>query len=124
MSGIEKALAIFGGGAKKKKQELVQQPPQKLVVRPQGGGLAVETTKRQLEIDGKVHEFTPRQLCNMIRYITQTIGEYKKMGNLYAVMLVPAMRKARRDVASLLEENFSIVWELDENGDSVFFVSS
>jgi hypothetical protein len=71
--------------------------------------------KKVITISGKEHKVDPRQLIRMIKNITQTIGEYKSQDNPYSAYVTSALRKARNDIASDLENSFSIHFSIDEN---------
>ena len=72
--------------------------------------------EQQFEVDFET-------LCAAIKHVTQTIGEYKRRSNAFATYVIPALRKARRDMVADLEQYFGIHYEVDENGRSRFFTT-
>jgi len=83
----------------------------------------VPASCRVIKVGGELFQIDPAQLMRMIKQITQTIGEYKAMENAYGRYIIPALRKARSDMVSDLENNFGIHWEIDASGSSRFFKS-
>ena len=88
----------------------------------------VETRRTYLQARAKIitvgggqFQVDADMLMRMIRQLTQQIGEYKDMDNIYSRYVIPSLRKARSDMVSDLERHFSIKWELDKQGQSVFY---
>ena len=78
---------------------------------------------KQIRKFGELVYLDPELLMRMIRRVTQNIGEYNDVDNVYAKYIVPALRKARGDMVSDLETHFRIHWRLDEQGRSDFYYS-
>lgn len=86
-------------------------------------GEMVQVRAKPIKIAGKTYNIDPRQLIRMIKQVTQTIGEYKDKDNPYANYVIGALRKARSDMVSDLEQHFGINWEIDEaSGRSIFYM--
>lgn len=102
-------IVIYNGPSKG--MQLTQRPRQ-----------LVEFRSKSLKIDGKLYKVNVKQLIRMIRYVTQTIGEYKNQDNPYASYVISALRKARANMVADLENHFNITWEIDEaTGRSIFY---
>jgi len=96
-----------------------QTPP--VVIEQRTQMVEVRRSTAVVRVMGENFEIDPSQFIRMIRQITQTIGEYKAMDNVYGRYVIPALRKARSDMVSDLENKFGIHWEIDSNGNSRFY---
>jgi hypothetical protein len=76
---------------------------------------------KSITVGGATFQVDADMLMRMVKQITQQIGEYKDMDNIYSRYVIPALRKARSDMVSDLERHFAIKWELDRQGQSVFY---
>jgi|SRR5581483_9031980 len=83
---------------------------------------SIISRQKRVIINGEKHEVDAYQLMRFIKRITQTIGEYKNTDVPFAAYVIPALRKARGDMASTLETHFNIHWQINDNGESEFFV--
>lgn len=81
----------------------------------------VEVRSKSLMVGKEKFDVDAPTLMAMIRNVTQTIGEYKGAGNAYAKYVVPGLRRTRQQIAADLQKYFNIKWELNEQGESVFF---
>jgi hypothetical protein len=91
-----------------------------LVVNNGARGQAIQVRAKEIMVAGKYRMVDPYQLMAMIKNVTQSIGEYKGMDNMFGDMVVGGFRKIRRDMVAQLEENFRIRWSLDDSGVSTF----
>jgi hypothetical protein len=83
----------------------------------------VQVRPRMLVIAGDKVQVTPQSLIRCIKRVTQNIGEYKDQDDVYAKVVIGALRKARGDLVSLLENEFHIHWQIDKRtGESHFFM--
>lgn len=85
------------------------------------GGSVIKVKTKEIIIDKAKYQVDAHQLMRMIRYITQSIGEYKDANHVYSAFVIGALRKARSDMASVLENEFHIHWTL-EDGQSIFYL--
>lgn len=86
-------------------------------------GSIVQVRTKELIIAGKKQKVDPHQLIRMIKRVTQNIGEYKSCEDVYSSVIVTALRKARGDLVSILETEFNIHWEINQDtGESNFFM--
>jgi hypothetical protein len=99
---------------------LTQQVPANRV-EDRGHMVTVRSEPKGIVVGGEEFATDAPTLMRMIRQVTQTIGEYKHMDNIYSRYVIPALRKARSDIVSDLERHFGIKWELNTQGHSVFF---
>lgn len=83
--------------------------------------ITIESRSKNVTIGHTTHALRPKQLCRIIMHTTQQIGEYKAMNNPYSAYVVNALRKARNDMVSDLETNFSIGHRIGNNGQSIFY---
>lgn len=85
-------------------------------------GIVLSIPSKTIKIDGNIVQVDIRELVRIIKYITQTIGEHKREGTVYAAYAIPALRKARCQAVSDLEKYFGITWKLNEKtNQSEFF---
>lgn len=90
---------------------------------PTTGLAQVQSRSKEIMIAGEKKKTNPQQLIRCIKRITQQIGEYKGTNDIYATVVVTALRKARGDFVSVLENEFHINWQIDPNtGVSVFYM--
>ncbi len=90
---------------------------------PTNGLAQVQFKSKELVIAGKKTKTNPQQLIRCIKRITQNIGEYKGVEDVYANVVVTALRKARGDLVSILESEFHINWQINpDTGESVFYM--
>lgn len=86
-------------------------------------GSLVQVRSRELMIGGKKVKVDPHQLIRLIKRVTQNIGEYKGLEDIYSTIVCGALRKARGDLVNILETEFHIHWNIDkESGESVFYM--
>lgn len=98
--------------------------------KPVSSGLAIHRShgmvqfqRKAITINGQTRDISAEQLMGMIKNITQTIGEYKKMDNPMKDYVIPGLRKIRRDMVNDLEHHFHIHWKIEEpSGECIFFV--
>lgn len=96
--------------------------PTSTVVENRGPMVQLQPGVELVKIDGTDFEVDAAQLIRMVRQVTQTIGEYKRVENAYGSYVIPALRKARSDIVSDLENTFGVHWEIDKStGQSIFF---
>ena len=87
------------------------------------GGAIVQVRSKEVMIAGVKRRVDPYQLIRCIRRVTQNIGEYKMMEDIYSAIIIGALRKGRGDLVSILENEFSIHWQIEENtGASSFYM--
>lgn len=89
---------------------------------PTTGLAQVQSRSKKVMLAGKKVEVNPQQLIRCIKRITQNIGEYKATDDVYSHAIVTALRKARGDLVSILENEFHINWQISDSGESVFFM--
>jgi hypothetical protein len=82
----------------------------------------IQTRKKSLAIEGKKFDVDPQTMMRMIKQVTRTIGEYKAMDNPMASYVTSGMRKSRDNIVADLQRYFGINWQLDEEGNSVFYM--
>lgn len=87
------------------------------------GGAIVQVRSKQIAIAGTKAKVDPYQLIRMIKRVTQNIGEYKICEDVYYAVIIGALRKARGDLVGILENEFGIHWQIDEEtGRSTFYM--
>jgi len=86
------------------------------------GGQMVKVRAKEIQVGGKLRNLDPYQLMGMIKSVTLTIGEYKRLDNAYSDFVLRGLRESRRNMISTLEEHFRIHWSVAENGDSQFYM--
>ena len=102
---------------------LVPRQNSDIVIHKKDNGAIVQIRTKEIAINGEKRKVDPYQLIRMVRRITQEIGSYKMDNNIAAEFMIRALRKARGDIVSMLEEEFSIKWQInEENGKSTFYV--
>lgn len=111
----------MGNLIKRTISSLVKSKQKSPVVKPTATGIVVEFPTKSIIINGEIHKVDPRQLMRLIKNVTQTIGEYKRQDNVFAAVVMGALRKARNDLVSQLESKFKISWQVDEDGQSKFY---
>jgi len=83
----------------------------------------VQVRSKELMIAGQKRKVDPYQLIRMIKRVTQNIGEYKDSDDVYSALICGALRKARGDLVTILESEFHIHWQINQDtGESVFFM--
>jgi hypothetical protein len=80
----------------------------------------IKSKRVSVVIAGKKHNVTREEIAREIKYITQTIGEYKDQSSIMSDIMVGALRKARADLVSLLETKFNVSWQLIDNQSEFF----
>lgn len=78
--------------------------------------------KREIVVCGEKTKVDAQSLMRNIKRITEHIGEYKYQDNLYSKIICGALRKARGDLVSILENEYNISWQVDNDGKSNFFM--
>lgn len=92
---------------------LVRQAPQ----------AAIQIRSKQVALGGRRIDVDPYQLIRVIKRVTQNIGEYKDLEDVYSTIICGALRKARGDLVNILESQFHIHWEVDATtGKSIFYM--
>jgi len=81
---------------------------------------AVRQEYKTISIGGQNFDIDAPTFIRMIKQITQAIGEYKRMDNVYSRYIIPSLRKSRSDMLSDLEQHFHVKWEIVD-GQSVFY---
>ena len=96
--------------------------PRTLVVKQRPRELVQYQTKRVV-IDKESYRIDAYALMQMIKKITQEIGEYKDSENPFSAYLISGLRKTRATIVQDLNTHFNIKWSLDDRGNSNFFAS-
>ncbi len=100
----------------------IAKPPEMMPIEVSAEGITIKIPTAKINVDGRLVDVDPRELIRIVKYITQSIGEYKRQGNLYAGYAVPALRKARSPVVADLERHFGITWRINtQSGVSEFY---
>lgn len=86
-------------------------------------GSVIQVRPREVMIAGEKVKVNPYELIRCIKRVTQNIGEYKEMDGIYSKVVIGALRKARGDLVSILENEFHVHWQIDKTtGESIFFM--
>lgn len=107
------------------KHEIVERKPSNDIVIHKGknGGAIVQVRNKEIMLAGERRKVDPYQLIRMIKRVTQEIGSYKSDDDVYATIVVRALRKARGDLVNILENEFGIHWQInDDTGASMFYM--
>jgi hypothetical protein len=80
----------------------------------------IQEALRTVTIAGETRSVDPQQLVRLIRRVTQTIGEYTGRDDIYSAIIAKALREARGELVTVLEDSFGVHWRI-ENGKSVFW---
>lgn len=121
------AIAISNGGGQMveaDKGDIVIHNSKSTAIAPRGGGAPlVQVRSKAVMIAGERVQVDPYQIIRCIKRVTQNIGEYKGMEDIYAKIVIGALRKARGDLVNILENEFKIHWQIDKTtGESVFYM--
>jgi len=85
-------------------------------------GLLMKAPKATIKVGADTYKnVDPREIIRAVKYITQSIGEYKRQDNLQSSYIVPALRKSRAQMVADLEQHFKISWQVNpDTGQSEF----
>lgn len=75
----------------------------------------IESSRKLVTVGGVERSVTREEIARAVKYLTQSIGEYKQQDLLVADVIVNSLRKARQDLVMILEEKFHVTWQLIDN---------